>query len=41
MSESRNFISLLRARWNENKFVCVGLDSEMARIPRVGALAGR
>lgn len=29
----RNFRDLLEARWAENKFVCVGLDSETDKIP--------
>lgn len=29
---SRNFMELLRGRWSEQKFVCVGLDSEFARV---------
>lgn len=33
MSESRNFMQLLRARWAAGHFVCVGLDSEFAKIP--------
>jgi len=30
---SRNFRELLEAKWNEGKFVCVGLDSEQGKIP--------
>lgn len=30
---SRNFMDLLRAKWVEGKFVCVGLDSEVGKIP--------
>lgn len=29
----RNFMELLRAQWAKRKFVCVGLDSELAKIP--------
>lgn len=29
----RNFRELIENRWSEGKFVCVGLDSEYARIP--------
>ncbi|MBI4262043.1 orotidine-5'-phosphate decarboxylase [Candidatus Uhrbacteria bacterium] len=29
----RNFFALLRARWAEGKFVCVGLDSDTTKIP--------
>jgi orotidine-5'-phosphate decarboxylase len=29
----RNFLELLEARWAEGKFVCVGLDSELGKIP--------
>lgn len=35
----RNFRQLLEARWAEGKFVCVGLDSELRRIP--ACMAGR
>ena len=31
----RNFIQLIRARWDEGKFVCVGLDSDYDKIPEV------
>lgn len=31
---SRNFMEMLRARWAEGKFVCVGLDSEFGKIPK-------
>ena len=30
---NRNFMELLKARWAEGKFVCVGLDSEYSKIP--------
>ncbi len=30
----RNFMDMLRAKWAEGKFVCVGLDSEMEKIPQ-------
>ena len=30
---NRNFRSLLEAKWAEGKFVCVGLDSELGKIP--------
>lgn len=30
----RYFMELLRERWKQGKFVCVGLDSELAKIPR-------
>lgn len=30
----RNFRTMLEARWAEGKFVCVGLDSELAKIPQ-------
>jgi orotidine-5'-phosphate decarboxylase len=29
----RNFMELLRAKWAEHKFVCVGLDSDAAKLP--------
>jgi len=32
MSE-RNFMELLKARWAEGKFVCIGLDTEFGKIP--------
>ncbi len=32
---TRNFRELLEARWDEGKFVCVGLDSEFTKIPEV------
>lgn len=31
---SRNFRELLEARWEEGKFVCVGLDPDMTKIPQ-------
>lgn len=30
----RNFIQMLRAKWAEGKFLCVGLDSEYDKIPK-------
>src|SRR3989338_440422 len=30
----RDFRELLQARWDEGKFVCVGLDSELGKIPK-------
>ena len=27
------FIDKLKAKWNEGKFVCVGLDSEYSKLP--------
>ena len=32
MSE-RNFMGMLQAKWHEGKFVCVGLDSDLEKIP--------
>lgn len=32
MSE-RNFLQLLEAKWNEGKFLCVGLDPDFEKIP--------
>jgi orotidine-5'-phosphate decarboxylase len=29
----RNFMRLLKAKWDERKFVCVGLDSDAAKLP--------
>lgn len=31
---NRHFMELLRARWAQGKFVCVGLDSEMEKVRR-------
>jgi orotidine-5'-phosphate decarboxylase len=31
---SRNFMEMLRKKWDEGKFVCVGLDSELSKIPK-------
>jgi len=31
---TRNFRDLLEAKWTEGKFVCVGLDSELKKIPQ-------
>ncbi|MDO8523801.1 MAG: orotidine-5'-phosphate decarboxylase, partial [bacterium] len=31
----RNFMEMLRAKWAEGKFVCVGLDSESEKVPRL------
>ena len=28
------FMELIRARWNGDQFVCVGLDSELSKIPK-------
>ena len=33
MSNVRNFRELLEAKWDEGKFVCVGLDSQIEKIP--------
>jgi orotidine-5'-phosphate decarboxylase len=30
---TRNFIQLLKAKWQELKFVCVGLDSDAGKLP--------
>jgi orotidine-5'-phosphate decarboxylase len=29
----RNFMQLLKAKWDEHKFVCVGLDSDAGKLP--------
>lgn len=34
MSERPLFIEQLRARWDEGKFVCVGLDADYEKIPK-------
>jgi len=31
---ARNFMDLLNAKWAEGKFVCVGLDSDLEKIPK-------
>lgn len=31
---NRNFIQMLQKKWDEGKFVCVGLDSELSKIPK-------
>jgi orotidine-5'-phosphate decarboxylase len=33
MSSPRHFRELLEAKWDEGKFVCVGLDSQIEKIP--------
>jgi hypothetical protein len=33
VTEVRNFMELLNAKWAENKFVCVGLDSDVEKLP--------
>jgi orotidine-5'-phosphate decarboxylase len=33
--KERNFIELLQARWDEGKFVCVGLDSNITMVRQV------
>lgn len=35
----RNFMALLRAQWENGKFVCVGLDSELWKIPEAAQLS--
>ncbi len=37
----RNFNDLLYGRWSSGKFVCVGLDSELSRLPSSGSLPGQ
>ena len=34
MRSPRNFQKLLEAKWSEGKFVCVGLDSQIEKIPK-------
>jgi orotidine-5'-phosphate decarboxylase len=29
----RNFMQLLKAKWDEHKFVCIGLDSDAGKLP--------
>jgi len=31
--KERNFMKMLEAKWEEGKFVCAGLDSELGKIP--------
>lgn len=33
---SRNFMELLHAKFGEGKFVCVGLDSDITKMPKFG-----
>jgi len=35
MSNNRNFMEMLEKQWEDGKFLCVGMDSEFKRIPRV------
>jgi len=37
---ARNFMELLKAKWAEGKFVCVGLDSEFDKIPQSAHQSG-
>ena len=39
--EGRNFRNMLESRWADNTFVCVGLDSDFARIPETAYRGGR
>ena len=34
---NRNFRQLLEAKWDEDKFVCIGLDSAVTKLPRATA----
>lgn len=34
MSNGRNFRDLLEGKWNEGKFLCIGLDTDITKIPR-------
>ena len=36
----RHFMELIRAKWAEGKFVCVGLDSEFGKIPESARRSG-
>src|SRR3989338_4688650 len=36
----RNFKQLLEAQWGKGKFVCVGLDSDLEKIPEAAKLPG-
>src|SRR3990172_11654945 len=33
--EKRNFRKMLEAQWDKGNFVCVGLDSELGKIPEI------
>lgn len=33
METTRNFFTLLKALWAQNKFVCIGLDVDLAKLP--------
>ena len=35
MMKTRNFMEMLRCQWSKNKFVCVGLDTDSLKIPKV------
>ena len=35
MTQDRNFNRLLQARWDQNKFLCVGLDTDLGEIARM------
>ena len=37
---ARNFMEMLKAKWDERKFVCVGLDSEFGKIPESARRSG-
>lgn len=37
--KKRNFMALLRCKWDEGKFVCVGLDSELRKIPEAAQIS--
>lgn len=39
--DSRNFFKMLEARWAMGNFVCVGLDSEITKIPEVARRASK
>ncbi len=36
----RNFMEMLRGQWSRDNFVCVGLDSEFNKIPKVAHRSG-
>jgi orotidine-5'-phosphate decarboxylase len=40
MTGERNFRDLLEAKWEQGKFLCVGLDSELEKIPQAARVSG-
>lgn len=40
MAETRTFRTLLEKQWEQSKFLCAGLDSDLEKIPEAARLAG-